>query len=116
MNNCRSTDIISAYEHLAQVTARMREAAAKEDWDHVVALETECASVYARLTKIETGAPFDADHQRRKSELICQLLDDDAQIRERVSGQLTSIWRLIEGQPNVDRLRSAYSAGSAEHG
>ncbi len=116
MSNSRATDIIKAYEHLAEVTARMRVAAANEDWDGVIALETECASVYTRLTKIETGAPFDPDYQRRKSELICKLLDDDAQIRERVSGQLTSIWRLIEGQPNVDRLRSAYSAGSAEHG
>ena len=115
MSNSGATDIIKAYEHLAEVTARMRVAAAKEDWDGVVALESECATVYTHLTSIETGAPFDPDYQRRKSELICQLLDDDAKIREGVSGQLTSIWRLIEGQPKVDRLRSAYNAGSAEN-
>ena len=116
MQSSNPTDIIKAYEHLAEVTARMRVAAAKEDWDRVVALETECASVYTHLTRIETGAAFDPDHQRRKSELICKLLDDDAKIREGVNGQLTSIWRLIEGQPKVDRLVSAYSAGSAENG
>lgn len=114
MTHSSPAEIIKAYEYLAEVTARMRVAAANEDWDRVVALETECASVYTHLTKIETGAPFDADYQRRKSELICQLLEDDAQIREGVSGQLTSIWRLIDGGPKVDRLNSAYAAGGSE--
>lgn len=114
MQSSKPAEIIEAYEHLAEVTARMRRAAFNEDWDGVIALETECASVYTRLTKIETGAPFDTDYQRRKSELICKLLDDDAQIRERVSGQLTSIWRLIDGRPRIDRLNSAYSASGSE--
>jgi flagellar protein FliT len=108
------TEIIKAYEHLAEVTARMRAAAANEDWDGVIALETEAASMYTHLTRIETGAPFDPEYQRRKSELICKLLDDDAQIRERVSGQLTNIWRLIEGRPKIDRLNTAYAASGSE--
>ena len=110
-----SADILAAYEQLAEVTGRMRVAATEEDWDGVIALETECAGVYRRLAAIETGAPFDPEYQRRKSELICRLLDDDALIREKVSGQLTNIWRMIDGRGTVNRLNAAYGAsGSTE--
>lgn len=114
MQPSKPADILKAYEQLAEVTGRMRVAAASEDWDGVIALESECAKIYARLTTIEAGAAFDADYQRRKSELICKLLDDDAQIRNRVSGQLTRIWQLIDGRPVVDRLSSAYGTGGTD--
>ena len=115
MEKHSSTDILKAYEHLAEVTGRMRVAAAQEDWDGVIALESECASVYERLASIETGAPFDPEYQRRKSELICRLLDDDALIRETLSGQLTHIWRMIDGRPRVEKLNAAYgNPGSTE--
>lgn len=111
MEPYKPADILKAYEHLAEVTGRMRAAALQEDWDSVIALESECSSVYTHLVATDSGAPFDAEYQRRKSELICKLLDDDAQIRERMSGQLSRIWRMIDGRGTIDRLNSAYGAG-----
>ena len=114
---CRQpTEILAAYEHLAEVTARMRLAASEEDWNRVIVLESECASVYTALASIENGVSGDAEYQRRKSELICKLLDDDADIRERVSGQLTRIWHLIDGRPRVARLAAAYGAAAQRTG
>jgi hypothetical protein len=40
------------------------------------------------------------------------VLEDDAQIRERLSGQLVHIWRLIEGDRQVTKLNSAYGAAA----
>ena len=111
MTQRKPADILAAYEQLAEVTGRMRAAASVENWDSVVELETECAALYTRLTSIENGVAGDADYQRRKSELICKLLDDDADIRARVSGQLQNIWRLIDGRKTVNRLSSAYGLG-----
>ena len=108
----RRSEILETYQHLAEMTARMRVAAISEDWDQVVALESECAGLYTKLQSVETGVAGDAGYQRRKSQLICQLLEDDAQIRERVSGQLARIWRMIDGRRQVDRLSAAY--GGAE--
>ena len=108
--------ILKAYEHLAEVTGRMRAAATEEDWDGVVALESECASVYAQLLEVDSAAPNDSAYQRRKAELICKLLDDDASIRERMSGQLSRIWRMIDGRNTVDRLNSAYGASGGSGG
>ena len=104
----QSAEILKTYEHLAEVTGRMRAAATEEDWDSVIALESECASVYGRLLTVERGIAVDADYQRRKAELVRKLLDDDAHIRERVSGQLSRVWRLLEGGRQVERLNSAY--------
>ena len=103
-------NIIASYEHLAEVTSRMREAAVRDDWDSVLALESECAGLYTRLMAVSDARPHDAEQQRRKSELICKVLEDDAHIRERLSGQLVHIWRLMEGEQRVAKLNSAYSA------
>lgn len=110
MEQSITTEILAAYEHLAEMTGRMRVAAAREDWDHVIALESQCSSVYARLATLDCNVPADPEYQRRKSELICKLLEDDALIRERLSGELARIWRLIDGRPQVARLNAAYGA------
>ena len=115
LGNHTPADVLAAYERLATVTARMRLAASQEDWDRVVELETECASEYTRLAALERGASGDAAYQRRKSELICKLLEDDADIRERVNGQLARIWRMIDGRSRVMQLDTAYGAAGSQH-
>jgi flagellar protein FliT len=110
MHDEHAQDIIASYEHLAAVTSRMREAAVRDDWDSVIALESECAGLYTRLMAVSEARPHDVASQRRKSELICKVLEHDAQIRERLSGQLVHIWRMIEGEQRVAKLNSAYGA------
>ena len=112
MHEEHAKDILGSYELLAEVTARMREAAVRDDWDSVLALESECAGLYTRLMSTADEMPHDVARQRRKSELICKVLEDDAQIRERLSGQLVHIWRLIEGDRHVGKLNAAYGAAS----
>ncbi len=101
-------EILQAYEQLAGITGRMRNAAEQENWDLVVALEGDCSALYAKITSANEIGPGDRDYQRRKAELIVKLLDDDAQIRDRLSGQLTRLWRMIDGRGQVARLNAAY--------
>jgi flagellar protein FliT len=109
-------NVLAAYECLAQVTSRMREAAALQDWDTVMSLESECAALYAGVLKPDEDRIQDSRYQQRKSELICKLLEDDADIRERISGELTRIWRLIHGRNRVEQLSTAYGAHSGPSG
>ena len=108
MPDSQASGILGAYERLAEVTARMRDAAVREEWDEVVALESECQLVYGSLSEREDGDPRGPEYQQRKAELICRVLEDDARIRELLSGQLTRIWRLMDGSRTVNRLNSAY--------
>jgi flagellar protein FliT len=105
----KATDVLTSYEHLVEVTSRMREAAVQDDWDRVIALESECAQMYSRLMACADDAqPLSRARQQRKAELIMKVLEHDAQIRELLSGQLVSIWRLLDGGRQVGRLTSAY--------
>lgn len=116
MREEHATDILTSYEHLAEVTSRMREAAIRDDWDSVIALESECAGLYSRLMHAKDPGGADPARERRKSELICKVLEHDAQIRELLSGQLVSIWRLLDGQRSVGRLASAYGGSAPDAG
>ena len=109
MTELPPSEILDCYEHLTQVTARMREAAARDEWDRVIALDSECAPVYSRLLTSKEAGPVDEQYQTRKAELICKVLEHDAEIRERISGQLTHIWQLIHGRARMQQLSSAYS-------
>ena len=113
MHEKHANDILASYERLATVTSRMREAAVRDDWDSVIALESECAGLYTRLMSARDEGPQDPAVQRRKSELICKVLEHDAQIRERLSGQLVHIWRMLDGERQMNRLNSAYGSQDA---
>jgi flagellar protein FliT len=104
----RAREILDAYESLCAITARMRQAAQASDWDALIALEGQCASIFSRLTCIEDSAARSEGYQRRKAELICRVLDDDAQIRERTNMRLAEMWRMADGRNSVRRLESAY--------
>src|SRR5690348_7504577 len=104
----RAREILDAYESLCAVTGRMRQAAQNEDWDALIALERECTSIFSRLTCIEDSAARSEAYQRRKAELICRVLDDDAQIRERTNTKLAEMWRVVDGKSSVRRIETAY--------
>ncbi|MGZ8262916.1 MAG: flagellar protein FliT [Burkholderiales bacterium] len=108
MDGPRAKEILDSYESLCAVTSRMRQAALSEDWDALIALEAQCASIFSRLVCIEDGAPRSEAYQRRKAELISRVLDDDAEIRERANAQLAGIWRMVDGKRNVRRVESTY--------
>lgn len=116
MSHTDSQHVLRAYERLAEVTSRMREAAALEDWETVMSLEAECAGLYSSVLTADDSCATDSAYQQRKAELICKLLDDDAQIRGQISGELTRIWRLIHGRERVEQLSSAYGAYSSGAG
>ena len=108
MDDTRANEILTLYTQLSAVTTRMRQAARASDWDGVIALEVQCTRLSSRLVEREDGAPRTADYQRRKADLIRQVLEDDAEIRQNVNERLTGLWRMIDGRQKVERLNAAY--------
>ena len=109
MDDTRANEILALYTQLSAVTTQMRQAARASDWDGVIALEVQCTHISSRLVEREDGAPRTVDYQRRKADLIRQVLEDDAEIRQNVNERLTGLWRLIDGRQRVERLNAAYS-------
>jgi flagellar protein FliT len=112
MDETGTNDVLALYSRLSALTSRMREAARAAEWDELIALEAECASVSSKLITREDGAPGTGEYQRRKADLIRKVLEDDAVIRQSVNERLAALWRLIDGRTKVERLTAAYGGDS----
>jgi flagellar protein FliT len=88
-------EVLRHYDCIAAASARMLEAARNDDWDGLIAAESECAELVAELTRLDPECRVrmqPADNQRRLHALG-EVLTNDAQIRS-----LTQQWmRSLEG-------------------
>jgi flagellar protein FliT len=108
MDHVSASEILALYAQLRTLTASMREAAANEDWDALIALESQCSEVSCLLIACEDGSPRTPEYQRKKTDLIREVLEDDALIRQSVNQRMAGLWRLIDGRGQVEKLRAAY--------
>jgi flagellar protein FliT len=86
----------------------MRQAAADADWDALITLESQCAEVSCLLIACEDGSPRTLEYQRKKADLIREVLEDDALIRQSVNARMAGLWQLIDGRGQIEKLRAAY--------
>ena len=103
--------ILIIYSSIADLTGQMLAAARLGAWDTLIALEKACSAHFARLLADEDGRARDAEHQRRKGELIRGVLDDDAQIRLLVEPWQAQLAALIGHNGQQRRLRQTYESG-----
>ena len=75
-----SNEVLSMYENIAGLTAKMAAAAQAQDWASLQKLEGECKS---HASAAETGVPaLTGDMRKRKIDLIKQIMANDRAIRE----------------------------------
>ena len=102
---------LAIYAGIARLTGQMLAAARSNEWDTLIALEKACSTHFARLLAKEDGRPRDAQYQRRKSELIRGVLDDDAAIRLLVEPWQARLSTLLDHHGQQRRLQQTYIAG-----
>jgi flagellar protein FliT len=75
-----SNDVLSMYENIAGLTAKMAVAAENGDWDSLALLEKQCA---LQSKAAATGVPtLEGDSRKRKIELLKQIMANDRAIRD----------------------------------
>ena len=75
-----SNEVLSMYENLAGLTAKMSLAARAGDWNALTSMEKQCAS---HAAAVETGVPALSGAPRlRKIDLLKQIMANDRAIRE----------------------------------
>ena len=75
-----SNDVLSMYENIAGLTAKMAVAAENGDWDSLALLEKQCAQ---QSKAAATGVPvLEGDSRKRKIELLKQIMANDRAIRD----------------------------------
>jgi flagellar protein FliT len=75
-----SNEVLSMYENLAGLTAKMSVAAKEGDWDTLTSLEKQCAG---HAAAVQTGVPALSGAPRlRKIDLLKQIMANDRAIRD----------------------------------
>jgi flagellar protein FliT len=101
--------MLSYYESISQVLKSMLHAAQNGEWERLLEAEQSCSRLVARLRAIgDHHEPLDAAGQRRKSEIIRQVLAADAQIRDLAQPRLCELETLLRGSRASRQLKHAY--------
>jgi flagellar protein FliT len=96
------------YEKAVELTRNMLEAAQKSEWDRLVVLERERATLIDQLRNVDREPPRDERERDRKRTLLREIMEFDAQIEI-----LTQDWmrelREVLGSINAEqRLSRTY--------
>lgn len=109
--------IVERYQRMADASRRMLDAARSDQWDTVCAIEAECATLIAELSKMGDLAPTDPQLRQQKLGLMRRVLADDAEIRLLSQPWLRKLDALIKRPESdsldaVNRLERAYGTGT----
>jgi flagellar protein FliT len=91
--------LIDRYQEMARLSRAMLEAAHRSDWEAVARIEALCRLQIGELKRAAIAEPLGAEEQRRRIELMREMLRDDAQIRRRAEPWLLELERLV-GMPS----------------
>lgn len=107
--NAPDTDkLLSTYDRLSRTTGCMLSAAQRGDWDRLVDLEKNCASLVAELSALENDAVLPRGLRARKHELIRKVLADDAAIRNITEPWLQQLGSMLDANQQEQRLLRTY--------
>jgi flagellar protein FliT len=101
--------VIENYMQLSSIMGEMRDAAAADNWDRLVALGKQCGEYVETMKAGDEVASLDEEARQKKVALIRKILADDAEIRNKVDPCLAQIQRLLQGARQEQRLQQAYA-------
>lgn len=96
--------VIENYEFLSSLTAQMREAATRGDWDKLAELEKQCSQRAETMQAQDASTPLNESARLRKVALIRKILADDAEIRNYTDPWMAQLQHSIQGAGQVHRL------------
>jgi flagellar protein FliT len=105
-----ATQVIASYESLSALTAQMREAALRGDWEPMIGLERERTSLVEAMKPLDAQTRLDDAARRRKDELIGEILGHDAEIRDAVLAWMSRFQAEMQSSVQEMRLLKEYGA------
>lgn len=103
-----SDDVISLYESVSDLTGKMLAAAQSGNWDHLVELESDCASRVQVLRDGEAVTPLNSERRMRKVAIIKKILADDRAIRDLTSPWMARLSAMMQSTGAERKLANAY--------
>jgi flagellar protein FliT len=106
----RKLRVIACYNHMAQSSTMMLEAAQRGDWNAVIAGEKECATLVTELKGLGEITALEGDLREQKRALIRTILANDAAIRDLAEPRMKQLELKLQGPKNARKLALAYGA------
>ena len=103
-----SHEVIKNYESLSTLTAQMREAAERGEWDQLIDLEQQCSRYVAAMKSADASASLDESARLRKAQIIKKILENDADIRSRTTAWMGQLQRVMQSNRQEQRLQQVY--------
>jgi flagellar protein FliT len=103
---------IELYEEMTSLSARMVEAARRNDWDDLIELERSVGSLRLRIADDENNR-LDRSERERKAALIQRILADDAEIRRHTEPWMEQVRQFLGGARKKRQVDLTYGAHSA---
>lgn len=100
--------LLAAYEDLLERSTRMLEWARQGDWDALVNEESCYVVEVERLSQVEPESLLDVPQQKRRAELLEQILEQDMEIRRRLVERRDALSELIGVSQRKRDLNRAY--------
>jgi flagellar protein FliT len=94
-----ASGLLHLYESIARLSHDMVSASSADDWTRVGELEDQCRSLIATLKAAAAIRPLGRAEQRRRVELLREILAHDAQIRSRSEPWLRQLEHLYASLP-----------------
>ncbi|AGW94942.1 flagellar protein FliT [Cupriavidus sp. DF5525] len=102
--------IVTCYEEILALSARMLEAAQAADWDQVTELQRCYLARVDRLRQLDHDAPFSDSERMRRYQLLDRILTYDARIRDLAVPQLKKLGDMLTSSRRQFELSAAYGA------
>ena len=103
-----SHQVIANYESLSTLTAQMREAAIRGEWDQLIDLEQKCRQHVVAMKQMDAIATLDEPSRQLKAQIIKKILAHDADIRSRTVAWMGQLQRIMQSNRQGQRLQQTY--------
>ncbi|HEY0185097.1 MAG TPA: flagellar protein FliT [Rhodopila sp.] len=101
--------VLDIYKSIARITGAMLVAAQADDWAKVVHYGQEYCETVERLRNIEPNEPpLDSSARSIKYDLLVQILDNDAAVRDLAMPQLKNLSHMLGRMRRQQSLLLAY--------
>jgi flagellar protein FliT len=104
---------IELYEEMTALSARMVDAARRNDWDNLIELERSVGALRLRLSQEEDNYRLEFSERERKAALIQRILADDAEIRRHTEPWMEQVRQFLGGARKKRQVDQTYGAHSA---
>lgn len=109
-----ASEVLAGYERLLHRSARMLSWAREGEWANLVQEESVYVVAVEDLKRLEVGCEMDRDNLQRKADLLERILEQDAEIRQRLESRRDELSELIGNTRRRRDLSRAYRAGGGQ--